>query len=244
MARLVLMTVHPRIGVLAGCGGAGASVFAAVLASRAAADAGLAFLIDCDPVGGGIDVLLGCERLAGSRWSQVRLGGGDLDPAVLRDCLPSWHQVSVLAVDDPATLDPATLDPVALGRITDAAASAGPVVLDVARWPSPIRTAALACCDLTVLVTPAEVRAVTASAAVAQGLDPATTVLVIRGSAPSLPAERIGALLGLAVLGELPYDGASRQPGGLDPRRLRRGTRQIAAAVLERCTTADRNVAA
>jgi hypothetical protein len=205
-------------------------VFAAVLAWCAAAGAGRAFLIDCDPVGGGIDVLLGCERAAGSRWSQVRLRGGSLDPAVLRDCLPSWHQVSVLAVDDPNTLDPA-----ALGPLTDAAALMGPVVLDLARWPSPIRAAALGCCDLTVLVTPAEVRAVTASAAVVQGLDPARTVLVIRGSAPSLPADRIGALLGLAVLGELPYDGASRRPGGLDLRRLRRGTRQVAQAVLERC---------
>ena len=225
--------------MLAGCGGAGASVFAAVLACRAAADAGLAFLIDCDPVGGGVDVLLGCERAAGSRWSQVRLGGGSLDPAVLRDCLPSWHQVSVLAVDDPNALDP-----VALGQITGAAALAGPVVHDLARWPSPIRAAALGCCDLTVLVTPAEVRAVAASAAIAQGLDPARTVLVIRGSTASLPAERIGTLLGLPVLGELPYDGASRRPGGLDPRRLRRGTRQVAAAVLERCATVDRDVAA
>lgn len=225
--------------MLAGCGGAGASVFAAVLAWCAAAQAGRAILIDCDPVGGGIDVLLGCERATGSRWSQVRLRGGSLDPAVLRDCLPSWHQVSVLAVDDPNTLDP-----VALGQLTDAAALAGPVVLDLARWPSPIRAAALGCCDLTVLVTPAEVRAVTASAAIVQGLDPARTVLVIRGSAPSLPADRIGALLGLPVLGELPYDGASRQPGGLDPRRLRRGTRQVAQAALERWASADRGVAA
>ena len=226
------MTAHLRIGVLAGCGGAGASVFAAVLAWSAAAHAGSAFLIDCDPVGGGIDVLLGCERAAGSRWSQVRLRGGRLDPAVLRACLPRWHQVSVLAVDDPNALDP-----VALPQIADAATLAGPLVLDLARWPSPIRAAALGCCDLTVLVTPAEVRAVTASAAIAQGLDPARTVLVIKGSAPSLPADRIGALLGLAVLGELGYDGASRQPGGLDPRRLRRSTRQVAEAVLRHCAT-------
>jgi hypothetical protein len=78
-------------------------------------------------------------------------------------------------------------------------------------------------------------------------LDPARTVLLTRGSAPSLPADRIGALLGLDVLGELPYDGASRHPGGLQPRRLRRGTRQVAEAVLSRAATAvdpDRVVAA
>lgn len=218
--------------MLAGCGGAGASVFAAVLAGSAAARTGQAFLLDCDPVGGGIDVLLGCERAAGSRWSQVRLRGGGLDPSVLRDCLPSWHQVSVLAVDDPDALDPA-----AVGPIADAAGLAGPVVLDLARWPSPIREAALGCCDLTVLLTPAEVRAVAASAAVAAGLDPVRTALVVRGSAASLPAGRIGGLLGLAVLGELPYDPASRRPQGLDARRLRRGTRRIAEAVWQRAAT-------
>lgn len=227
------MTAQPRIGVLAGCGGAGASVFAAVLAGCAATQGSQAFLIDCDPVGGGIDVLLGCERAAGSRWSQVRLRGGGLDPAVLRDCLPSWHQVSVLAVDDPRALDPA-----ALSQIVDAAALAGPVVLDIARWPSPIRAAALSSCDLTILVTPAEVRAVTAAAAIAADLDPVRTALVVRGSAPSLPVDRIGALLGLAVLGELGHDPASRQPAGLDPRRIRRGTKQLAEAVLRRAADA------
>ena len=219
-----------RIGVLAGCGGAGASVFAAVLAGRAAVAAGAAFLIDCDPVGGGIDVLLGCERAAGVRWSQVRLRGGELDPAVLRECLPRWQDVSVLAVDESGALEPA-----GLCRIVDATALAGPVVLDLARWPSPVRAAALSRCDLTVLLTPAEVRGVTASAAVAAGLDAAVTSVVVRGSSRTLPADRIGQLLGLMVLGELPYDPASRRPAGLDLRRIRRGTRRVADAALELC---------
>jgi septum formation inhibitor-activating ATPase MinD len=199
------MTAHPRICVLGGCGGAGASVLAAVLAWCATGPASQAFLIDCDPLGGGIDVLLGCERTPGSRWGQVRLRGGDLDPAVLRDCLPDWHQVSVLAVDDPLALDPEALE-----QLVAAAAPAGPVLLDLARWPSPIRTAALRMCDLVVLVTPAEVRAV------------------------DLPPGRIGSLLGLPVLGEFGYDPVGRHPGGLDPRRIRRGTRQLAEAVLQR----------
>jgi len=224
------MTAEVKIGVLAGCGGAGASVFAAVLAGCAATVAGQAFLIDCDPVGGGIDVLLGCERVAGSRWGQVRLQGGDLDPAVLRDCLPRWQDVSVLAVDDPSGLQPP-----ALGRIVDAAALAAPVVLDLARWPSAVRSAALSRCDLTILLTPAEVRGVTASAAVAAGLAPAVTAVVIRGSSRSLPAGRIGELLGLAVLGELPYDPASRSAAGLDLRGIRRGTRRVAEVVLKHC---------
>lgn len=218
------MTAHPRICVLGSCGGAGASMLAAVLAWCAGSPA---FLIDCDPWGGGLDVLLGCERAPGSRWGQVRLRGGGLDPAVLRDCLPRWQQVSVLAVDDPPALDAE-----ALVELVGAAATAGPVVLDVARWPSPVRTAALSSCDLAVLVTPAEVRAVAAATTIVEAVEPSRAGLVVRGSTPDLPSGRIGALLGLPVLGELGYDPAGRHPGGLDPRRLRRGTKRLAEAVL------------
>jgi len=90
------MSAEPVIGVLAGCGGAGASTFAAVLAGCAGPPA---FLLDCDPLGGGIDVLLGCEQLPGPRWGQVRLRGGPLDPQVLLSGLPCWHEVRFLAAD-------------------------------------------------------------------------------------------------------------------------------------------------
>ncbi|MBV9821227.1 MAG: septum formation initiator, partial [Actinobacteria bacterium] len=145
----------------------------------------------------------------------------------------------VLAVDEPAGVDAE-----ALVSIVEAAAQAGPVVLDLARWASAVRSAALAGCDLAVLVTPAEVRAVTASAAVAGGLDPARTAAVVRGAAAALPASRIGALLGLPVLGELGHEPAGRHPGGLDPGRFRRRTVQLAGAVLCRAAGAAGQVAA
>lgn len=218
------------IGVLSGCGGAGASVFAAVLAACAGAATGDTFLIDCDVTGGGIDVLLGCERVPGPRWAQVRLRGGTLDPSVLRAGLPRWGDVSFLAADDAQPLDPDVL-----GHVLDAAASAGTVVLDVARWPSPVRGAALARCDRTILVVPAEVRGLTASGLIVTGLDPTCTAAVVRGSSRDLPAERIGQLLGLPVLADLPYDPASRFPTGLDLRRVRKQTRRAASAVLDWC---------
>jgi len=67
------------LGVVGGSGGVGASTFAAVLA----AVTGRAMLVDLDVVGGGIDVLLGIEDVAGARWSGLRVGGGRLDPALL-----------------------------------------------------------------------------------------------------------------------------------------------------------------
>lgn len=221
------MRFESVIAVVSGRGGAGASVFGAVLAGCAAERAGHAFLLDCDPMGGGIDVLLGCERLPGPRWGQVRLRGGTLDPAALRAGLPCWQDVSFLAADTALPLDPA-----AVGQVIESARRHSPVILDLSRWPSPARSAALARCDRAVLVTAAEIRGVTASALLAPGLDPARTSVAIRGACRSLPAVQIGRLLGLPVLGELPYDPASLRPGGLDLRRVRRRTRRVAEALL------------
>jgi secretion/DNA translocation related CpaE-like protein len=214
------------IGVLAGCGGAGASVFAAVLAGCAAA-AGPSLLVDCDAMGGGIDVLLGCEQVPGPRWRQVRLGGGDLDSGVLLGSLPRWEDACFLAADDTAELDPDTVR-----TVVEAGAQQATVVLDLPRWPSKLRATALACCDRILLVVPAEVRAVTAAAFLASGLPPDRTAVAVRGVCRSLPADRIGSLLGVTLVGHLPYDPASLRPGGLQLSRIRRGTRALAQTVL------------
>ncbi|UQX88150.1 hypothetical protein M6D93_17935 [Jatrophihabitans telluris] len=222
----------PVVGVIAGCGGAGASTFAAVVAACAAAMAGAevqsgvrpgAFLLDCDPIGGGIDVLLGAERTAGPRWRQVRLRGGELAPELLFETLPRWRGVSFLAAD--------TAAPIAAGdveQITRSARRAALVVLDVPRWPSELRERCLSLCDSVVLVTAAEVRAVTASALVAAALDPARSWVVARGTSRALPLDRIGEALGLSVLGAVPYDPACSHPDGLSVAGLRRETRRLA----------------
>ncbi|MGX7681424.1 hypothetical protein ACSMXN_21265 [Jatrophihabitans sp. DSM 45814] len=226
------MSSRQVIGVISGCGGAGASVLAAVLAGCAADPAagrsgtsGPVFLLDCDPLGGGIDVLLGCERVPGARWQQVRLRGGDLDPAVLLESLPRWRRVSFLAADSPTELDADVVD-----QVIGTASNAGTVILDLPRWPSPVRVLAQARCDRVILVVPGEVRAVAASAFIAGGLDSAKTVVAVRGTSRSLPAERIGKLLGLPVLGEIKYDPLNARASGLARSRFRRDTRRLAQA--------------
>src|SRR5664279_4433323 len=99
------------IGVIGGSGGAGSSYFAAVLAALCLPSV----LLDVDPVGGGVDVLLGIESVPGARWSGLRLDGGRLDPALLADGLPRWRDVAVLATD--AEVPP----PVAVLEVVDAA---------------------------------------------------------------------------------------------------------------------------
>jgi MinD-like ATPase involved in chromosome partitioning or flagellar assembly len=201
---------------------------AAVLAGCAAGRrAGPVVLLDCDPLGGGIDVLLGCEQVPGARWRQVRLRGGAIDPVSLLSSLPRWGGVSFLAADTAADLDPS-----AVAALIEASTSLGTVVIDLPRWPSVVRARALAGCDRVVLVTPAEVRAVTAAALVAAGLDTGRSSVAVRGASKSLPPDRIGALLGLPVTGAIPYDPALCRPGGVQLSRLRRATRQLADALL------------
>ena len=226
------MSAEPVIGVLAGCGGAGASTFAAVLAGCAGPPA---FLLDCDPLGGGIDVLLGCEQVPGPRWGQVRLRGGPLDPKLLLSGLPRWQDVRFLAADSQQPL-PETV----VTTVIDAAAAVAPTVLDLPRTGSPMRAAALRRCDLVVLVTPAEVRGATAAAMIAPALDGCRTALVVRGCSRTLPAGQLAKLLGLPVVAELPFDPASGHPDGLRMHRIRRRTRHAALAVLRACA-ADRS---
>ena len=180
------------IGVIGGSGGVGASTFASVVASVASG----AVLVDLDPVGGGIDVLLGIDDVAGARWSGLRVGGGHLDPLLLADGLPRWRDVTVLAADEP----PAAA---AVPQVLAAAAQLGTVVLDLPRAPSELREAGLAACDLCVLVvSAADVRSVVAAAAVLRSLPDVPVGLVLRRG--GLSVDEAVPLLGAPLLGVLP----------------------------------------
>ena len=84
------------VAVIAGRGGAGASVFATALA-QTASEAREALLIDADPWSGGIDLVLGIEADPGLRWPDLTLQGGRLNYAALREALPRHRGVSVLS---------------------------------------------------------------------------------------------------------------------------------------------------
>jgi hypothetical protein len=180
------------IGVIGGNGGVGASTFAAAVTSVAER----ATLIDLDPVGGGIDVLLGIENVAGARWSGLRVGGGYLDPALLADGLPRWRNAAVLAADQPP-------EPSAVGQVVAAARALGPVVLDLPRAPGPLREAGLACCELCVLVAAAtDVRTLAGAGAVLRSLPAVPVGVVLRRG--EFGVDEAAGLLGVPLLGVLP----------------------------------------
>ncbi|MBV9013579.1 MAG: septum formation initiator [Pseudonocardiales bacterium] len=176
------------LAVLGGRGGAGASVFAIAVAVAAAGSGRHAMLVDCDALGGGLDLALGAENTDGLRWSGLALGDGRVPAAALHAALPTPQVggrggLTVLSCDRNGP-GPAG---VAVRTVCDAGRRAGEtVVCDVPRHPCEPGTAALEIADLVVLVVPAEVRACAAAATVAARVLRYGVALqvVVRGPAP------------------------------------------------------------
>jgi hypothetical protein len=209
------------IGIVGGSGGVGASRFAAVLAATAAVAFGRSLLVDLDPVGGGIDVLIGIESTPGPRWSSLQAAGGFLDPALLLAGLPAWGRVAVLACDQ------AALETDVVSQVVDAACRAGPVVLDLPRHRCAARDAAVSRCGFVGLVAASDVTGLTAARRIRADLDGAPVAVIARGARGS--AHRSAELIGAPLAGRLPAgrrrDGTvlryDRSPGPM--RRIARG---------------------
>lgn len=216
--------------VVGGRGGSGASVFAALLGLTAARAGLRTLLVDGDPHGGGLDLLLGQEHAAGARWPELANRTGRLSPAALHESLPQVGELSVLSWDR----GPTEPIPVAAMRcVLDAAWRAYAfVVVDLARCLDDAAIEALLACSVTLLVVPAEVRATVAAHRVAAGLHRHVrdVRVVVAGPAPGgIRPETVAGALGLPLAGVLTSDrrlAAAIEQGDLPS--LRRRTRATA----------------
>jgi secretion/DNA translocation related CpaE-like protein len=184
--------------VLGGRGGAGASVFATAVAVAVAESGRHAMLVDCDALGGGLDLILGAEKMDGLRWPELALGGGRVPAAALHAALPTPRLgggggLTVLSYGrsdngrPDCDRDGSGPDGVAVRTVCGAGRRAGETVIcDVPRHPCEPGTAALETADLAVLIVPAEVRACAAAATVAARVlrHGVALQLVMRGPAP------------------------------------------------------------
>ncbi|WP_077060363.1 septum site-determining protein Ssd [Streptomyces sp. MP131-18] len=193
------------IGVLGGRGGAGASSLACALAVTAAAEGRRTTLIDGDPLGGGLDMLLGGERTPGPRWPAFVSARGRLSGAALEDSLPRLHGVSLLSWD---RADGPRLPAEAMCTVLTAARRRGGiVVLDLPRAADPAAAEALAQLDLGLLVVPGELRAAAGAqrvVAMSGALVRDLRVVARASSGGGLAGAELARLLGLQLAGELP----------------------------------------
>jgi secretion/DNA translocation related CpaE-like protein len=192
------------VAVIGGRGGAGASVLAGALAVTAARAGLRTLLVDADPLGGGLDLVLGWEQMEGLRWPALTTADGRVDPPALVNALPGRGDLVMLSWDRgdlntvPVEAMAATLDAGRRGRDL--------VVIDLPRQLDDAAVVALNAADQVFVVVPAELRATAAAARVVAAVAPhcANLSVVVRGPAPGrLKAREVARALDLPLAGTL-----------------------------------------
>jgi secretion/DNA translocation related CpaE-like protein len=190
----------PILAVFGGSGGAGASTLAAALALAASQQGQSSALVDLDPLGGGIDLLLGIERAQGWRWPSLRTAEGHVGD--LRGYLPQLDKVTVVSMSRESDVD-VTTEPLR-AIIATLRRSHDLVVIDVGRNLSTASSEAARISTRRLLLAVSSVRGIAAAAQVRQrfGLDEAE--LVVRGHQAGTVAD----VLGLPLAGRIPHNKA------------------------------------
>lgn len=222
------------VGVLAGSGGAGATTYAAALASLGA-DRGPSLLIDADRLGPGAGRVLGLEEIPGVTWGDLGQTAGRLGARALREAVPHVGSLGLLGWPGGDVVPPRP----EVVREVLAAARRGHdlVVVDLPREPDAGAEVLLTGCDVVLVVVRANVTGTASAARLISRLPERDRVrVVVRGRAAE--PEAVGRALGLPVIASM-----SDQRGlseaidlGLGPIRSKRAPLARAAAeVLARC---------
>lgn len=167
------------IGVTGGSGGAGATTFACAL-GQLAARRGRAIVIDADPLGPGVDRVLGLDDRDGVRWDGLCHATGRLSARSLREALPRRADLAALTWRAGA---PGSLQAFAIREVLSAAQRGHDVVVvDLPRTLDPLVEEVAARCDrVLVVVAPTVSGVASAVRACARHPDPTRVRLVVRG---------------------------------------------------------------
>lgn len=231
------------VAVLGGCGGAGASTTAALLALRSAGEGYRTLLLDGDAWGPGIEYSLAPEPPAGLTWSDLQQSSGTLSPIQFAAALPQLAGCSVLGFGqaiagygEVSSQVRTELTPPLVASVLEAALRAFEiVVVDVGRSAEALglfgARADLLICQSTVGLT---------SLLALRGLVsrlPMGSRLVVRGPFPEgWDAELVAESAGLPLLGEFPnLRGVGRfaDRGALTDLVNRRGVRRLFEGLLD-----------
>jgi hypothetical protein len=204
-------------------------------------------LVDLDPGGGGLDVLLGVEQVPGARWSDLRHTGSGVEAGPLLGALPHWRGVAVVSQDRLGRDDgrPAAGPPPAVvGAVLDAVTGGGGlVVLDASArgaragaGTDEVWAAAASRTDVSVLVTAQDVVGVAAALGVRSALGGGRGALVLRSRrAPVVAPVEAAQALGLRHVATLPSDrsvgpSTDRGLGPVPGRALARAVAEVDAS--------------
>ncbi|WP_433373332.1 septum site-determining protein Ssd [Actinoplanes sp. CA-142083] len=192
------------VAVIGGSGGAGASILAGGLAVTAVRAGHRTLLVDGDPLGGGLDVLLGWEQQNGLRWPALARAGGRVDPPELLRALPQRGDLVLLSF---ARDESASVPSEAMAAALHAGRRARDVIVaDLPRQLDDASVLALQTADRALLVVRPELRSLVGAHGVAQTIrvHRDDLAVVVRGPAPvPLPPRDVAKALGLPLAGVL-----------------------------------------
>lgn len=189
------------VGIVPGCGGAGATVLAAALAAEGQRAGLRTVLVDGDPLGGGIDLVLGAEGTDGLRWPALAASKGSLRPSTLIDVLPRVDGLALLSWD---RTDAAEAPQQVFDTVVGAAQQAFDfVVVDLPRHAV---GGAVRACHHVQIVVPARVRAAVGAARVAARLRTGhhnVGLIVRQDDRGGIPARHVADAVGLPLTAQL-----------------------------------------
>ena len=210
------------IGVVGGSGGSGAPTFACGL-GQMAARTGPAVVIDADPLGPGVDRVLGLDLVDGVRWDALGHTTGRLSARALRDSLPRRDGVAALTWYPGS--QPRRLQAFAAREALSAARRGhDTVVLDLPRAPDALVDEIAARCDQVLVMVVTTVAGVAAAMRTCgRFADPGALRLVVRGS--GMDDDALARVVGVPVLERMGDQRglAESIDLGLGPVRSRRG---------------------
>lgn len=180
------------IAVVGGSGGAGATTLACALGLVAGAR-GPACLLDVDPLGPGVDRVLGFDGLDGARWGALEQTTGRLGAQSLRDALPRRGGLGVLTWAPGVRAEP---QPFAVREALAAAARGHDVVVADLSRAGALSAEVAGRADAVLVVARPSLPGLAAAARVVSGIQPGSRVgVVVRGprADPKAVARVVGA---------------------------------------------------
>jgi|LSQX01.2.fsa_nt_gb secretion/DNA translocation related CpaE-like protein len=222
------------LGLLGAAGGVGTSTLTGALAHLAAQRGLRVAVVDLDPRGGGIDVLLGLADRPGWRWPNLIDADGFLGD--LHGHLPRLDDLAVLSHDRTELVAPTATAILAVLRSLERSHEV--VLLDLGSRPGVAELGSLRAMDGALLVCPGDVRGVAGAAQQLRSVDPHVPLAVIQSRIRpgALGPDHISRALGLPVVATIPPDrgvAADAERGDPPGRTAGKAWRRACAALLD-----------
>ncbi len=196
---------HGRtLGVVAGSGGAGATTFACAVALTAAR-LQRTVLVDLDPLGPGVDRVVGLDATSGTRWDTLASSRGRLGSRSLRAALPDKDGLAVLTW---GTGSPTRLGAPAVREVLSASRRGNDVVVvDLPRSLDDVTAEVVTRCEQVLVVTQPSIPGIVAAGRVVGLVRPLNdrVGLVVRSGRAEVPPAQVATALGLPLVAVVPH---------------------------------------